>query len=121
MSGELNTSCLIQERKSDEPKLFAIDRFGLKDFLIKAGYFEARRRLWNLDAPRQGGYKLLDTFQKLISVTSRYGSINMLEREISKGNVKMVALQQTARLWFHESKSIVTVQSRFRLEYQNFK
>ncbi|GBO25731.1 hypothetical protein AVEN_188406-1 [Araneus ventricosus] len=31
----------------------------------------------------------------------------------------MATAQQKARLWFHESKSIVLVQRRFRLEYRN--
>ncbi|GBM56320.1 hypothetical protein AVEN_205273-1 [Araneus ventricosus] len=32
----------------------------------------------------------------------------------------MATVQQTARLWFHKSKSIVTVQRRFHLEYRNY-
>ncbi|GBM43444.1 hypothetical protein AVEN_18610-1 [Araneus ventricosus] len=31
----------------------------------------------------------------------------------------MATMQQKARLWFHESKSIVAVQRCFRLEYRN--
>ncbi|GBL91566.1 hypothetical protein AVEN_23628-1 [Araneus ventricosus] len=31
----------------------------------------------------------------------------------------MTTVKQKARLWFHESKSIVTVQRHFRLEYRN--
>ncbi|GBM35818.1 hypothetical protein AVEN_43509-1 [Araneus ventricosus] len=37
----------------------------------------------------------------------------------SNASVKMATVQQTTRLWFYESKSIVTVQRRFRLEYRN--
>ncbi|GBM74910.1 hypothetical protein AVEN_67640-1 [Araneus ventricosus] len=43
----------------------------------------------------------------------------MLLRKISNICVKMATVQQKARLWFHESKPIVTSQIRFRLEYRN--
>ncbi|GBO16143.1 hypothetical protein AVEN_33535-1, partial [Araneus ventricosus] len=48
-----------------------------------------------------------------------YGVINLWQREIPNASVKTATVQQTARLWFYESKSIVTVQRRFRLEYRN--
>ncbi|GBM27535.1 hypothetical protein AVEN_257849-1 [Araneus ventricosus] len=52
-------------------------------------------------------------------VTRRYGALNLLQREIPKASVKMATVQQKARLWFHESKSIVTAQRRFRFECRN--
>ncbi|GBL78088.1 hypothetical protein AVEN_143384-1 [Araneus ventricosus] len=52
-------------------------------------------------------------------VTSRSGALNLLQRKIPNASVKMATVQQKARLWFHESKSIVTVQRRFRLQYRN--
>ncbi|GBM78345.1 hypothetical protein AVEN_27940-1 [Araneus ventricosus] len=53
----------------------------------------------------------------------RYVALNLLQRKIPNARVKRATVYQKvplARLWFHESKSIVTVQRRFRLEYQNF-
>ncbi|GBM09408.1 hypothetical protein AVEN_184107-1 [Araneus ventricosus] len=49
-----------------------------------------------------------------------YGALNLLQPEIPKASNKMATLQQKARLLFHENKSIITVQRRFRLEYQNY-
>ncbi|GBM21872.1 hypothetical protein AVEN_32858-1 [Araneus ventricosus] len=40
----------------------------------------------------------------------RYDSANLLQWEIPNASVKMATVQQKARLWFPESKSIVTVQ-----------
>nr|GBM17645.1 hypothetical protein AVEN_196910-1 [Araneus ventricosus] len=59
---------------------------------------------------------------QLAQITRRYGDLNLLQREIPNASVKMATLQQKApltRLWFHESKPFVTVQTRFRLEYRN--
>ncbi|GBM97733.1 hypothetical protein AVEN_265432-1 [Araneus ventricosus] len=48
-----------------------------------------------------------------------YGELNLLQWEIPNASVKMATLQQKARLWFHEIKSVVTVQRCFCLEYRN--
>ncbi|GBM05040.1 hypothetical protein AVEN_60229-1 [Araneus ventricosus] len=51
-----------------------------------------------------------------------YEALNLLQPEIPNISVKMATVQQKARLehlWFHESKSIVTVQRCFCLEYRN--
>ncbi|GBM95460.1 hypothetical protein AVEN_55005-1 [Araneus ventricosus] len=45
--------------------------------------------------------------------------LNLPQREIPKASVKMATVQQKTRLWFHGSKSVVTVQRNFRLEYLN--
>ncbi|GBL69239.1 hypothetical protein AVEN_238131-1 [Araneus ventricosus] len=45
-----------------------------------------------------------------------------MQRAIPNASVEMATVQQEAsetRLWFHESKSILTVQSHFRLQYRN--
>ncbi|GBL97599.1 hypothetical protein AVEN_49116-1 [Araneus ventricosus] len=48
-----------------------------------------------------------------------YGALNLLQREIPNASIKMSTVYQKARLWFEESKSIVTVQRCFCLEYRN--
>ncbi|GBM01249.1 hypothetical protein AVEN_170308-1 [Araneus ventricosus] len=50
----------------------------------------------------------------------RYSALNMLQREITNASVKIPTMQQKARIWFHESGLIVTVQRCFRLEYRNY-
>ncbi|GBM46643.1 hypothetical protein AVEN_274141-1 [Araneus ventricosus] len=49
----------------------------------------------------------------------RYGALNLQQQKIPNTSVKMDTVQQKERLWFHKSKSIVTVQRCFLLEYQN--
>ncbi|GBN94419.1 hypothetical protein AVEN_214850-1 [Araneus ventricosus] len=51
-----------------------------------------------------------------------YCALNLLHREIPNASVKMTIVQQKARLprlLFHKSKSIVTFQRSFGLEYRN--
>ncbi|GBN21570.1 Putative ubiquitin carboxyl-terminal hydrolase 50 [Araneus ventricosus] len=54
-------------------------------------------------------------------VTHRYGSLNRLLRKFRYAEAKMAIVQQKARLWFLESKSIATVQRIIRLEYRNYR
>ncbi|GBN74469.1 hypothetical protein AVEN_201967-1 [Araneus ventricosus] len=55
-------------------------------------------------------------------VTCLYGALNLLQRKIPNASVKIATVEQkahVARLCFNESKSIVTVQRCFNLEYRN--
>ncbi|GBM92502.1 hypothetical protein AVEN_7875-1 [Araneus ventricosus] len=81
----------------------------IKDLPTSAPRVEARNG--NRNPPRGG--------RGVWVVTSHYGALNLLQREIPKASVKMATVQQKERLWFHESKSILTVQRRFRLECRN--
>ncbi|GBM91119.1 hypothetical protein AVEN_26822-1, partial [Araneus ventricosus] len=46
-------------------------------------------------------------------------ALNLLQGEILNSSVKMATVKQTPRLWFNESKAIVTVRRHFCLEYRN--
>ncbi|GBM49172.1 hypothetical protein AVEN_148091-1 [Araneus ventricosus] len=48
-----------------------------------------------------------------------YDALNLPQLYIPNASVKMATLQQKARLWFHESNSIATVQRCVRIEYRD--
>ncbi|GBN58135.1 hypothetical protein AVEN_27591-1 [Araneus ventricosus] len=49
----------------------------------------------------------------------RYAALYLQQQEIPNSSVKIATVQQKARPWLHENKSIVTVQMCFRLHYRN--
>ncbi|GBN99907.1 hypothetical protein AVEN_50830-1, partial [Araneus ventricosus] len=54
-------------------------------------------------------------------VTCCYGALNLLQREIPDASSKISNVQQKVRLWFHESKPIITVQRIIRLKYGKYR
>ncbi|GBL96170.1 hypothetical protein AVEN_118723-1 [Araneus ventricosus] len=81
---------------------------------------ESSKRKSNIQADKVKVFNVSKQTRKLVHTA--HNVLRRTKSTHSNANVKMSTMQQNARLarlWFHESKSIATVQKRFRLEYRN--